>query len=82
MKDKKTVIMAMNCKQFKHTERVEKKQQYSFNPAEVIYENTESDDKISSNNKATVRDLSLKKILLYFVATIFVASILKSLFFN
>jgi len=79
MKDKKAAIMAMNCKQFKHTERVEKKQQYSFNPAEVDYNNiTNNND--NSKQKVITRDLSLKKLLLYFTVAIIIASIIKFCF--
>ena len=65
--------MAMNCKQFKHTERVEKKQQFSFNPAEVNY-----DTSAEPKQKVVVKDLSLKRMALYFVIAIVVLSFIAS----
>jgi hypothetical protein len=65
--------MAMNCKQFKHTERVEKKQQFSFNPAEVNY-NTP----LNETKDVTVKDVSLKRMALYFLIAIVVLSFIAS----
>ena len=54
--------MTMNCKQFKHVKRVEKKQQFSFNPAEVNYDNNLDYNNEFHPNKTISRDLNLKKM--------------------
>jgi|LGOV01.1.fsa_nt_gb hypothetical protein len=72
--------MAMNCKQFKHAQRVEKKQQFSFNPAEINYEEVEFDRVIKTPSKPNVRDLSLKKLIKYIVFFIVIISLINALF--
>lgn len=69
--------MAMNCKQFKHTQRIEKKQQFSFNPAEVNYEHSHKEENLV---KPEVRDISVKKIMIYFVVSILALSIFNYFF--
>ena len=66
--------MAMNCKQFKHAERFEKKQQFSFNPAEVNYEQT---PKITTQ-KVVIKDVSLKRMALYLIIAVIVLSFIIS----
>ncbi len=66
--------MAMNCKQFKHPQRVEKKQQFSFNPAEVNYDTSEKTNNKTKSEKLVVRDTSPKKLMRYFLILIAILS--------
>ena len=70
--------MTMNCKQFKHVERVEKKQQFSFNPAEVDYNNSIINEDELDSKKVIVRDVSLKRMGLYLIIAIVVLSFVAS----
>ncbi len=68
----------MNCKQFKHVERGEKKQQFSFNPAEVNYNNSITNKDKLDSKKVVVRDVSLKRMGLYLLIAIVVLSFVAS----
>ena len=72
--------MAMNCKQFKHPKRVEKKQLFSFNPAEVNYIDSSVINDNANTVKPIVKDINLKKITSLIVITILVLVIFKSIF--
>ena len=72
--------MGMNCKQFKQTQRVEKKQQFSFNPTEVNYKSSENNNEKVELRKPVIRDIGMKKVLIYFIISISALSIIKSFF--
>ena len=72
----------MNCKQFKHSKRVEKKQQFSFNPAEVNYDNSFVIKDDYNTVKPIENDISLKKALVYLLSALIIISTIKSLIFN
>ena len=74
--------MTMNCKQFKHSKRVEKKQQFSFNPAEVNYDNSQIRKENINSVRPIVKDISLKKALIYLLSALILISIIKSLISN
>ncbi|MEN8136959.1 MAG: hypothetical protein ABFR62_00815 [Bacteroidota bacterium] len=63
--------MAMNCKQFKHTNRVDTKQQYSFNPTEIDYEQSS----LKKIEKYELRNWSNKRLLKWFVIAVITMTI-------